>query len=587
MTVLTKWGQVAVAVAVSGALAQGALSPGDGPSGGPTLTVPQLPVKPENGVLGGKLKQAPPEGVSADVALKIGRDGSLAVTEKVTVPGGQHAVRHLPLRVAAGDDQDRLYTVRDAKVEGAGKAEPGADVLTITLDGGESTVSYTVDGAVADVGDGQQVRWQVAGGWDVRLSRVTGSFIAPVREMSSVDCFAGTVGSDRQCTLAETDHTGVIRVEQDPLLQGERVDLVVRLPGGTVPSNARFASAGVGGAFALTTAAVLGFGALALLVLLGAFAVVWLRRRDKRALTTDVGPVDVLLRDGGHVVFASPDGVLPGQVGTVVDETVDVVDVSGTVIDLAVRNYLWLAEVRDPAGVLDWRIARRNPADEHLAEFEKAIYTAILPGGADSVLLSELRGRGTLDLRAVREAMYDDVVAKRWFSRRPDRRGVLTWVGAGVAALGVVATIVLAFTAGSALVGVAAVLAGIALVVAASWLPPRTGRGRALVGQVRGLLSYLHTVRPEDIPDGDRELVFSRSLPYAVVLGGVEQWLAKFAALDPAADGSAGLYWFGGLEADRDLRRFATHLPALLAALDGLLAQSGHLRALKPQPVGV
>ena len=81
--------------------------------------------------------------------------------------------------------------------------------------------------------------------------------------------------------------------------------------------------------------------------------------------------------------------------------------------------------------------------------------------------------------------------------------------------------------------------------------------------------------------------MFSRSLPYAVVLGGTEQWLAKFAALDPSADGSAGLYWFGGLEQDRDLRRFVTHLPALLAALDGLLAQSGQLRSRRPEPAGV
>jgi hypothetical protein len=584
VTVLTKWGQITVALAAAGTLAV----PAPGPSGGPSLTnVPQLTVKPDSGVLGGKLKQAPPEGVFADVALKIGRDGSLAVTEKVTVPGGQHALRRLPLRVPAGDDQDRVYTVRDAKVQGAGKVEPGADVLTITLDGGESTVTYTVDGAVADAGDGQQIRWQVAGGWDVKLTRVSASFIAPTREMSSVDCFAGTVGSDRQCTLAETDHTGVIRIEQDPLPQGERVDIVVKLPGGTVPANARFAGVGVGGAFALTTAATIGFGVLALLLILGALVVVLLRRRDKRALATDVAPVDVLLREGGHVTFASPDGVLPGQVGTVVDESVDVVDVSGTVIDLAVRNYLWLAEIRDPGGVLDWRIARRNPPDEHLAEFEKAIYQAILPDGADAVLLSELRGRGRLDLRAVREAMYDDVVAKRWFSRRPGRRGPLTWVGAGVALIGVLGTVALAFTGGPALLGVAVVVAGAALAFGAAWLPPRTTRGRVLVGQVRGLLAYLHTVRPGDIPDGDRELVFSRSLPYAVVLGGVELWLEKFAALDPAADGSAGLYWFGGLEQDRDLRRFATHLPALLAALDGLLAQSGHLRSTRPEPVAV
>ena len=50
-------------------------------------------------------------------ALGLALYGSLAVTEKVTVPGGQHAVRRIPLRVTAADGQDRVYTVRDAKVE--------------------------------------------------------------------------------------------------------------------------------------------------------------------------------------------------------------------------------------------------------------------------------------------------------------------------------------------------------------------------------------------------------------------------------------------------------------------------------------
>jgi hypothetical protein len=67
-----------------------------------------------------------------------------------------------------------------------------------------------------------------------------------------------------------------------------------------------------------------------------------------------------------------------------------------------------------------------------------------------------------------------------------------------------------------------------------------------------------------------------------VVLGETERWLAAFATLDPSADGTAGLYWFGGLEGDDDIRRFGTRFPAFLSALDGLLAEAGHLRSIRP-----
>ena len=584
------WGPATVlTVVVSAALMFPSQTDVNSPNGGPPLpNLPEVSVTPADGVQG-SVGQVQPDatGLTADVALKVLRDGSLSVTETVNVPGGQQLVRRIPLRVTAGDGQARVYTIRDAKVAGTGKAAQNGDQLVLTLGGGKSVTTYTVDGAVADLSGSQQVRWQLASGWDTDLTKVTASFIAPVRQASSVDCFAGPIGSSQQCSLSEVDHGGIVRVEQDGLKVGDRVDLAVRLPPGTVPANARFEQlTTVAGAFSLTPLVGIGFGVLALFLVLGALAVWWLRRRDADALNAGSEPVDVLLRDGDRVYFASPDGVLPGQVGTVVDETVDIVDIAATVVDLAVRNYLWIAEVRGATGTLDWQLSRRNPADEHLLDFERAIFGLLLPAGKDSVLLSELRGRHSPDLRAVSDAMYHDVVRRRWFAHRPDGgRNRLTWLGVGLLVLGVVSTVVLTFTAGHALLGVALAAAGVALAVGAGRLPSRTARGRALVGQCRGLLNYLHTVKVTDIPVPDQEMVFSRSLPYAVVLGETERWLETFAGLDPSSDGSAGLYWFGGLEQERDLRRFAAHLPSFLTALDGLLAESGHLRTIRPEPV--
>lgn len=561
-----KWGAAGAIAAAAVVLAAGPAA-AQGPSAGPVLpNLPEDQVKKPQLLTGQDVQ--PPAGPTADVALKVLRDGTLSVTEHVTVPGGQQLVSRVPLKVPAGDDQDRVFAVRDVKTEGA-TSELTGDQLVLTFPAGTGTVTFTVDGAVADLDGRQQARWPVASGFDTPLTKLTASFLAPTPQLSPVDCFAGPVGSSRRCTLAELDHTGVVRLEQNDVRPGDRVDLLVGLPAGTVPATAKFAGIGLlANAFALTPPAGIAFAVL-LAFLVAAAVFVWRRRKqDAGALHAATGPVEVLLRDGGRVFFASPDGVLPGQVGTVVDETVDVVDISATVVDLAVRNYLWLAEVPGP----DWQLARRNPPDEHLHDFERAVYETLLPPGTDTVLVSQLRARGGLDLRRISDAMYADVVTKRWFSRRPDTaRGRLTWLGAGLFTLGLVATAVLTFTAGYALLGVAVALAGLAVAAAAALLPSRTARGRALAGQVRGLLDYLHTARAEDIPPADRELVFSRSLPYAVVLGDTERWLGTFAALNPSADGSAGLYWYGGMEAESDLRRFGARFPSFLTALDGVL----------------
>ncbi|MEV5720566.1 hypothetical protein AB0L41_42420 [Amycolatopsis mediterranei] len=69
------------------------------------------------------------------------------------------------------------------------------------------------------------------------------------------------------------------------------------------------------------------------------------------------------------------------------------------------------------------------------------------------------------------------------------------------------------WTTGATAAGIAGATAG----PATALLPSRTACGRALVGQVRGLLGYPRTVQAENIPSADREMVVSRSLSHAVV----------------------------------------------------------------------
>jgi hypothetical protein len=557
--VSANWGIPAAVLVAAAAFGAGQPSIPPPQPGGPTIdfTVPKQPsggpsiLSPKPSQPGGAGPSRPPLlPQSVNVALKVERDGRLTVTEQVFVRAGGSMTRRAPLRIQAGDDRDRVFTVRDVKVDGNGTTEVTGNEFVMRLGDGATTVTYTVDGAVIDFDDRQEARWQVASGWDVQVVFLRASFIAP-RPSEQFTCFAGALASDSPCENAGTDHGQVLRLSQRDLKPGNRIDLSVSLPPDTVPANARFDSASTkASAFAITPVSAGGLGLLTLLVL-GGFALLWLARgRDAKALATDVGPVDVLMRDGDRVTFASPDGVLPGQVGTVVDERVDPGDVVATLVDLAVRNYLWVNE----AGDGDWLLVRRNPPDDALTGYERAVLDAILPPGTDSVQVSALRS-STVDVRPIRDALYADVVARKWFTHRPDQeRSRWAMVGIGVLVAGIAATVGLALTIGHALLGLALVIGGLALFLGARWMPARTKRGSVLVQQVRGLLSYLRTASPESIPEADRELVFSRSLPYAVVLGNPGEWLSRF--------GQSSLYWYEGS---------AANIPAFLTQLDRAL----------------
>ncbi|WP_460398120.1 DUF2207 family protein [Actinophytocola sediminis] len=545
---LAKWGAAAAAAVVL-AVAQPTPPP---PPDEPTLDfpVPDASTEPPPSSSPAPNRVVPQ---SVNLAIKLERDGRLSVSEQVFVHGREQLTRRAPLRIQAGD-RERVFTVHDVTVNGEGSAEITRDELILRMPAGITTVKYTVDGAVVDTAGHQEVRWQLASGWDAALRQVRASFAAPAPP-SEVVCRAGSQGSDTPCASAITDHGQVLRVVQPDLPAGERVDLQVTIPPATVAANARFDAAATPSAFALTTVSGLGLGILAL-VLIGGFALLWLARgRDTRAMAADVGPVDLLVDEGGRVAFASPDGVLPGEVGTVIDEHVDVADVTATVVDLAVRNYLSIHQ----AGA-GWLLRRRNPADDALTGYERAVYTALL-ADRDEVALSALRQRA-VDLTPVREDLYAGMVRHDWFTRRPDHERT-RWVLAGVllAVAGAAVTVVLALTVGHALLGLAVVAGGLGLTVGARLMPARTRRGSTLVAQVRGLLGFLRG-DVSAVPAADREMVLSRSLPYAVVLGESAGWLAHFADLDR-------LYWYEG-----DVAAF----PGFLRELDAVFAASGQLR---------
>ncbi len=494
---------------------------------------------------------------SVNIALKLEKDGSLSVTEQIFVQARKSMTRRAPLRIKAGENQDRVFAVRDILVDGNATTQVTNDQFVMTVGEGATTIRYKVDGTVTDESGHQEVRWQVASGWDTKVRLLRASFIAPDLP-EAVVCLAGAFGTDSKCGSALTDSTQVLRVVQQGLPAGQRVDLTVNLPAGTVGANAKFADIGTASAFGLTMAS--GFGlAVLVLLLIGGFVVLWLARgRDARALATDVGPVELLMTgDGGRVAFASPDGVLPGQVGTVVDERVDVADVTATIVDLAVRNYLAIREL----GPSNWVLVRRNPPDGALTDYERAVYQQVL-GDTPEVPLASLH----VDMGAVREAMYADVVSREWFARRPDHdRSLWSVVGVLLAFLGVVATVVLALTVGNALIGLALVVGGLGLALGARMMPARTKRGSVLVQQVRGLLSYLRGTEARSIPSADREMVLSRSLPYAVVLGEVEGWVRRFAELD----GTPGIYWYETNSPGEFPQRLVAFLVALDRALGG------------------
>jgi len=85
------------------------------------------------------------------------------------------------------------------------------------------------------------------------------------------------------------------------------------------------------------------------------------------------------------------------------------------------------------------------------------------------------------------------------------------------------------------------------LLAVAGKMPARTGRGSAMLARIHGFELYLKTAEAAQIKFEEREQIFSRYLPYAMVFGLADRWASIFRDIGAVRpDGTAGLYWYTG-----------------------------------------
>ncbi|WP_238218932.1 DUF2207 family protein [Tsukamurella pulmonis] len=500
---------------------------------------------------------ADPSGVGVDTVLDLQDDGSLAVTTVITAPPGRAIAQRLPLSVPVEGNRTQHFTVTGTRAEN-GSVSVSDGALQVSAPGGTTKVTYTVRGTVADGPELQQFTWPIAAGYTVDLDTVTMRFASPTAVPDSPLCGIGQVGERRMCTLTQTDASGVVTAQQNGLPQGRVAVFTTLLPAGTVAADARFTATAApaperdtGGLIALSLAAVLA-------VALAGYG--YVRRRSDAAAAHSAGATADLLVPGanGEIAFASPDGVLPGQIGTLLDGRLRPTDVGATVLDLAVRGYLWLAALPDG----DFQISRRAPLDGAVTPAERVVVDALLPHGAETTTVSELTGGARpLDPAPIVAAVPAATAERGWLRAAP--RSALLVPAIAVAAGGAIATLVCGFLGAGVLWAAAALVLGLGLVAAALLWPRRTASGSRLAAGLGGMRQYLIATNVGSLPDGQRDVLFERAIPYTHAFGDLRGWLATWGGVP-----SAPLDWYRAPQGP------VAGLATLAAVLDGAVAQA-------------
>ncbi len=516
----------------------------------------------------------------------ISPDGSLAVAATITFDGAAPAtlVQRFATTREELDDLEYVFQLRDVKATIGGQpinaavSQDGAQtVVTMPTQGSTEPVvlSYTVIGAAIKEPTGQTtLSWRLLQGLNLPVEKFTATVVVPTM-IESVQCEAGPPVSPGVCAFwgGGTDDFPNPTFTDGPRGAGEIVEPIIRFPAGTVAANEQVRQLWtLGRAFSVAPLPL----TLALIALLVGGIGFWaLHRRvgrdaaaGEQTLIADFYPVG-----DGQAEFRVLNGVRPGQVGTLVDERVDPVDVTATLIDLAVRGHLRFTELPRTSAYAngEWTLTRLPGSDE-LRPYEKTLLDAVAPAGGEPTLLSGLPEAVGAVIGTVQNQLYDDVVGLGWFASRPDQTRN-SWFQAGLVFLvaAVIGTVLLAAFTNFGLLGLALIAVSLLVLFLGQEMPARSSKGVGLLNGLGLLRAQLLGHPTNQMPKGQELHELSEVLPYAVVLGGYQRWLQALvdADTDPDAD-STDLDWYHAPD-DWHLADLPASLDRLITTIQGRL----------------
>jgi uncharacterized membrane protein YgcG len=268
------------------------------------------------------------------------------------------------------------------------------------------------------------------------------------------------------------------------------------------------------GAVAIALAAILGLGALALMLVL------WRRKgRDFAAPELDV------------VRYEPPPGLRPMEVAFLMNEGTSSSDISATVVDLAIRGKLVITE-QEGGGILkhkEFGFERQPGTLDDLAPFELAIMDGLFESG-NSVTQDDLHEKFYTHVGGIESKLRDQVLSKDLFDGDPGSVKRHYYV-IGLVLLLLIVPLFLsvawfdpgylyAFVPGLA-------ISGLSVVIIGRFMSRRTAKGAEALSYVRGFKDYMGTAEREEMKFMTPEN-FQANLPYAMVLGVEKEWGGKF-----------------------------------------------------------
>lgn len=475
-----------------------------------------------------------------DAQIVVLPDSSVNVTESITVHfigGPWHGLyREIPVEYVTPQGMNYSLFLKVTRVtDGSGhdlKYESSRDrhyrKLKIYVDNADNSVQtiniqYTVSDALRFFEDHDEFYWNITGDeWDVPIGSASASISLPVQAKNiRANVFTGRFRSRGSDAEAEVTGNGVEVHATGSLAYHEGLTVAIAFDKGAV----RELNAADKLALFLRSNWPLGLPVIIAAIMVWLW---WTTGRDPR-----LRPI--------AAQYEPPDHLTPSEVGTLVDDSADMRDITAAIVDLAIRGFIVIQEHSQDHMMGLWKgkdynfILKKDRAEwSALKPHEQALLDGIFDMGTagETVSMSSLHNKFYKSLPTIKSRIFDSLLSKGYYRHRPDTVRS-TYIGAGlvVGFLAVWGGAAIGRSLGMA--GPPFIIAGIlsaAVICGFGWfMPAKTVSGARTLEGVLGFEDFLAHVESDRF---NRTIktpeMFEKFLPFAMALSVEKNWSNAF-----------------------------------------------------------
>jgi uncharacterized membrane protein len=227
--------------------------------------------------------------------------------------------------------------------------------------------------------------------------------------------------------------------------------------------------------------------------------------------------------------FAPPTDMHPGSVGVLIDDRIDLRDISAMLVGLAVKGYIEIQELDENSYVF----LRRSAAADAVSPAEQAVFAALFnsPEITERTLAS-LEQEFYKSLPTIKSRLYGELIKAGYYGSNPERTRRF-YVTIGLVSIPLAAC--LGIQSLSLYLAVSVALCGIVVLAFSRFMPRKTTKGVRKLEEILGLSEYIRRAEVNRIefhnaPEKGPQL-FEKLLPYAIALNLTAIWTRQFEGL--------------------------------------------------------